>query len=128
MTDSARLLLDTHVLLWWLEDSAELSDALKDQIDTELEVYVSAATVWELSIKAAAGKLKVPDDLVGLIERSGLSDLPIRNAHAGLAGRLPLIHRDPFDRMLIAQALVERLTLVTRDGLIHRYDVPMIKA
>lgn len=128
MTDSVRLLLDTHVLLWWLEDSAELSDALKDQIDTELEVYVSAATVWELSIKAAAGKLKLPDDLVGLIERSGLSDLPIRNAHAELAGRLPLIHRDPFDRMLIAQALVERLTLVTRDGLIRRYDVPMIKA
>jgi PIN domain nuclease of toxin-antitoxin system len=128
VTDSVRLLLDTHVLLWWLEDSAELSDALKDQIDTELEVYVSAATVWELSIKAAAGKLKLPDDLVGLIERSGLSDLPIRNAHAELAGRLPLIHRDPFDRMLIAQALVERLTLVTRDGLIRRYDVPMIKA
>jgi PIN domain nuclease of toxin-antitoxin system len=128
MKETARLLLDTHVLLWWLEDSPELSDDLKDQIDTELEVYVSAATIWELSIKSAAGKLKLPDDLTGWIERSGLSDLPIRMAHADLAGRLPAIHRDPFDRMLIAQALVEKLTLVTRDGLIHRYDVPLIKA
>nr|WP_255512131.1 type II toxin-antitoxin system VapC family toxin [Kribbella kalugense] len=62
------------------------------------------------------------------IERGGLSELPIRNAHVDLAGRLPAIHRDPFDRMLVAQALVERLTLVTRDGLIQQYDVPIIKA
>ena len=122
------LLLDTHVLLWWLEDSPELSDDLKNQIDTELDVYVSAATVWELSIKSATGKLKLPDDLTGLIERSGLSDLPIRMTHADLAGRLPAIHRDPFDRMLVAQALVEKLTIVTRDGLIHQYEAPTIKA
>jgi PIN domain nuclease of toxin-antitoxin system len=125
---AARLLLDTHVLLWWLTDSPELSDDLKDQIETELEVYVSSATVWELSIKKTAGKLKLPDDLTGWVARSGLSELPIRLPHGDLAGRLPQIHRDPFDRVLIAQALTEKLTLVTRDGIIHRYDVPVLKA
>ncbi|TCO34624.1 PIN domain nuclease of toxin-antitoxin system [Kribbella steppae] len=125
---SARLLLDTQVLLWWLEDSPELSENLKDRIDSELEVHVSAATVWELSIKTALGKLEIPDDLTELLEQSGLSELPIRFQHAERAGRLPPVHRDPFDRMLIAQALTERLTLVTRDELIHKYDVPILKA
>lgn len=125
---SARLLLDTHVLLWWLEDSPELSEDLKDRIDSELEVHVSAATVWELSIKTALGKLEIPDVLTELLEQSGLSELPIRFHHAERAGRLPPVHRDPFDRMLIAQALTERLTLVTRNELIHKYDVPILKA
>jgi len=124
----ARLLLDTHVLLWWLEDSDELSYGLKDQIDSELEVYVSAATIWELAIKTSLGKLQLPDDLTELIDASGLSELPIRFRHTDVAGRLPAVHRDPFDRMLIAQALTERLTLVTRDELIHQYDVPLLKA
>ncbi len=131
MTDvpgAARLLLDTHVLLWWLRGTADLSDDLKGRIDTELEVCVSSVSVWELSIKKAAGKLRLPEDLTDWIERSGLSDLPISLMHADVAGRLPPIHRDPFDRMLIAQALTEKLTLVTRDGLIHKYDVPILKA
>ena len=127
VTGAARLLLDTHVLLWWLRGT-ELSDDLRNRIDTELDVYVSPASIWEMSIKKATGKLNVPDDLIEWIERSGLSDLPIRNAHADLAGRLPPIHRDPFDRMLIAQAMAEKLTLVTRDCLIQQYDVPTIKA
>ncbi|MFI7068447.1 type II toxin-antitoxin system VapC family toxin [Kribbella sp. NPDC050124] len=131
MTDvpgAGRLLLDTHVLLWWLRDTADLSDDLKERIDTEFEVYVSSVSVWELSIKKASGKLKLPVDLSGWIRRSGLSELPISLTHAELAGGLPRIHRDPFDRMLIAQALAERLTLVTRDGLIRQYDVPILKA
>jgi PIN domain nuclease of toxin-antitoxin system len=125
---AGRLLLDTHVLLWWLVGSPELSDGLKETIDTELEVYVSSASVWELSIKKASGKLKLPDDLIDWIRRGGLSELPITMQHADLAGRLPLIHRDPFDRMLVAQALAERLTLVTRDGLVQKYDVPILEA
>ncbi|MFC6162834.1 type II toxin-antitoxin system VapC family toxin [Kribbella jiaozuonensis] len=128
LSGTARLLLDTHVLIWWLQASPELSDDLRNRIDTELDVYVSAASVWELSIKQAAGKIKLPDDLREWIERGGLSELPISMAHADVAGRLPPIHRDPFDRMLVAQALVERLTLVTRDGLIQRYDVPILEA
>ena len=125
---TGRLLLDTHVLLWWLADSPELSDDLKDQIDTELEVYVSVATIWEISIKSAAGKLIIPAALPDVIENSGVSELPIRSRHAYQAGRLPLLHRDPFDRMLIAQALTEKLILVTRDQAIHGYDVPVLKA
>lgn len=125
---AARLLLDTHVLLWWLLDAGDLSDDLKDRIDTEFEVYVSAATRWELSIKAAAGKIDLPEELGDVVEDSGLSELPIRTSHAELAGQLPAIHRDPFDRMLVAQALVERLTLVTRDRFIQKYDVPILEA
>jgi PIN domain nuclease of toxin-antitoxin system len=125
---ASRLLLDTHVLLWWLRGSADLSDDVKERINTELEVYVSSVSVWELSIKKASGKLELPDNLGEWIERGGLSELPVYLRHAEIAGRLPMIHRDPFDRMLIAQALVERLTLVTRDGLIHQYDVPTMKA
>ncbi|WP_405061623.1 type II toxin-antitoxin system VapC family toxin [Kribbella sp. NBC_01505] len=124
----ARLLLDTHVLIWWLQGSSELSGELKERIETELEVYVSAASVWELSIKMASGKLPAPDDLLEWVRRSGVSELPISLEHGDVAGRLPAIHRDPFDRMLIAQALVERLTLVTRDGFIQQYDVPVLKA
>jgi PIN domain nuclease of toxin-antitoxin system len=125
---AGRLLLDTHVLLWWLADGPELSDDLKSQIDTELEVYVSVASIWEISIKSAAGKLSVPDSFPDIVENSGVSELAIRSHHAYLAGRLPPLHRDPFDRMLIAQALAERLTLVTRDSAIHGYDVPLLKA
>ncbi|MEV6272986.1 type II toxin-antitoxin system VapC family toxin [Kribbella sp. NPDC051936] len=127
-TGSGRLLLDTHILLWWLAGSPELSDQIKERIDTELEVYVSSASVWELSIKQAAGKLTLPDDFIKWIRQGGLSELPITMQHADLAGRLPLIHRDPFDRVLVAQALAERLTLVTRDGLIQKYDVPVLEA
>ncbi|NUR97772.1 MAG: type II toxin-antitoxin system VapC family toxin [Kribbellaceae bacterium] len=125
---TARLLLDTHVLLWWAQDTDDLSDELKERIDTELEVYVSAATMWELSIKAAAGKIELPDDLAEWAEQSGLRALPIDMTHAVLAGMLPMIHRDPFDRMLVAQALAEKLTLVTRDRFIQKYDVPILEA
>lgn len=125
---TGRLLLDTHVLLWWLADGPELPEDLKGEIETELEVYVSVASLWEISIKAAAGKLSIPDTFPEVVENSGVSELPIRTQHAYLAGRLPLLHRDPFDRLLIAQAMTEKLTLVTRDSAIHAYDVPILKA
>ena len=125
---ASRLLLDTHVLIWWLEASPELSDQLRERINTELDVYVSSASVWKLSIKKASGKIDLPENLLDWIERGGLSELPIRMVHCDFAGRLPAIHRDPFDRMLVAQALVEKLTLVTRDRFIRKYDVPILEA
>jgi PIN domain nuclease of toxin-antitoxin system len=125
---ASRLLLDTHVLVWWLRASPELSDRLRDRINTDRDVYVSPVSVWELSIKKAAGKINLPEDLLDVIERVGVSELPVRMAHGDLAGRLPMIHRDPFDRMLVAQALVEKLTLVTRDRFIQKYAVPVLEA
>lgn len=122
------LLLDTHVVLWWLTDDPTLSDYIKDQLDHEPDVYVSAATVWEVAIKQAMGKLKEPADLPERIRDSGFRELPITSEHAIAAGRLPLIHRDPFDRMLVAQAAVEELTLVTRDPVFARYGVALIDA
>lgn len=121
-----RLLLDTHVLLWWLAGDPSLPDEVGERIDTELDVFVSPASIWEIEIKKAIGKLKAPSDLVDVIEESGVSELPIRYRHAELAGRLPPVHRDPFDRLLVAQAMSERLTLVSRDADIRRYDVPVL--
>jgi PIN domain nuclease of toxin-antitoxin system len=120
------LLLDTHVVLWWLTDHPTLSDTIKDQLDHEPDVYVSAATVWEVAIKQAMGKLKEPADLPERIRDSGFRELPITSEHAIAAGRLPLIHRDPFDRMLVAQAQRENLTLVTKDPHILEYPVPVL--
>jgi PIN domain nuclease of toxin-antitoxin system len=122
-----RLLLDTHVVLWWLSDHEALSDQIKDMIDTEVDVFVSAATIWEVGIKQAAGKLG-PADLPEKIVECELRELPIAAAHALTAARLPAFHRDPFDRVLIAQARCEGLTLVTRDPAIQKYEVPILHA
>jgi PIN domain nuclease of toxin-antitoxin system len=120
------LLLDTHVVLWWLADDPGLAADIKDRIDTEPEVYVSAATTWELTIKQALGKVG-PPDLPERVAGSELRQLPITSRHAIRAGRLPLIHRDPFDRLLVAQAQCEGLTLVTRDIDIQKYDVSLLQ-
>lgn len=117
------LLLDTHVVLWWLTDDPTLADEIKERLDHEPDVYVSPATIWEAAIKQSIGKLDKPADLAEHIRDSGFRHLNITAEHAIVAGRLPLIHRDPFDRMLIAQARVEHLTLVTRDAEIPKYDV-----
>lgn len=118
-----RLLLDTHVVLWWLADSTELSDEIKEQLDAEPSVYVSAVTPWEISIKQALGKLEGPDDLAERVRDSQFSSLPMTAGHGVRAGRLPAHHRDPFDRVLVAQAQIEGLTLLTRDKRIPQYDV-----
>jgi len=121
------LLLDTHVVLWWLSDDPALATELKDRLDHEPDVYVSAATIWEVAIKQSIGKLK-PDDLPERVRDSGFRHLDITAEHGIAATRLPLLHRDPFDRMLIAQAKAEHLTLVTRDGEIARYDLDILTA
>ena len=119
------LLLDTHVVLWWLVDDPGLADDVKESLDHEPDVYLSAATVWEVAIKRALGKLVGPDDLPERVRDSGFQPLPIADRHAIVAARLPQHHRAPFDRVLIAQALVEGLTLVTRDTKIQKYEVPL---
>lgn len=120
------MLLDTHVVLWWLTDDETLADEIKDQLDREPDVYVSVATIWEVAIKQAIGKLSEPRGLPELIKDSGFTPLAISAEHAITAGRLPMIHRDPFDRMLIAQAQCEDLTLVTRDENCQKYDVVLL--
>lgn len=122
-----RLLLDTNVLLWWLMDSKQLGDVTRALIeDPRNQVYVSAVSTWEISIKRCIGKLKAPDDMDRIVEDEGFLKLPISLYHGDQAGALPEYHKDPFDRMLIAQAQAEGLILVTKDGHIPRYGIRTI--
>jgi PIN domain nuclease of toxin-antitoxin system len=124
-----KLLLDTHVLLWWLDDPARISEAAVTAIrNQENSVFVSAATVWEIVIKKALGKLDVPDNLDEVLRNCQFSPLDITVTHALAVRVLPIHHHDPFDRMLIAQATVEGLTIATRDSNIQRYPVPQLLA
>jgi PIN domain nuclease of toxin-antitoxin system len=122
------LLLDTHMVLWWLADDPGLPEEIKDRLDHEPDVRVSAATIWEIAIKQALGKISAPADLADRVRDSGFRELPIDFTHAIAAGRLPPIHRDPFDRMLVAQARCEDLTLVTRDSYCQQYEVAILRA
>jgi PIN domain nuclease of toxin-antitoxin system len=117
------LLLDTHVALWGLAGDPVLGDDLLDRLRHDPDIFLSPITVWEITIKQALGKLAGPADLAERVRDMGFLELPITHVHALAAGRLPQHHRDPFDRMLIAQAAVEGLTLATRDANILRYDV-----
>lgn len=117
-----RLLLDTQVLLWVVSDDKKLSKEARKLILDADDVFVSSASIWEASIKAGLGKLDVGVNLlVGEIAKSGFLELPVRAAHAALVRDLPDIHRDPFDRLLVAQALSEPLRLVTADGHLGQY-------
>lgn len=121
-----RLLLDTHVILWWLADSDELTGQVKELLDTEPSVHLSAVSAWEIAVKQSLGKLDGPDDLAERVRDSQFTALPITPGHGVRAGRLPPLHRDPFDRILVAQAQIEGMTVVTRDQWIPRYDVPVM--
>lgn len=124
-----RLLLDGHVLVWLYGDPKALPPRVLREIEAEEnEKVVSAATIWETAIKRDAGRLRIPGDLAGLVRTSGFSELPIRFEHGVAAAELPRLHSDPFDRMLVAQARVEDLTLVTADRQIRRYDVRVLPA
>jgi PIN domain nuclease of toxin-antitoxin system len=123
-----RLLLDTRVLLWWLADDRALSKQARALIANEPEVFVSAASAWEIAIKRALGKLEAPEDLLPALEAGGIRRLPIDFEHAAVAGALPRHHDDPFDRMLVAQAQREGLTLLTSDIRISRYAVTVLPA
>jgi PIN domain nuclease of toxin-antitoxin system len=121
------LLLDTHALLWSVGDTDRLSPAALEVISSGLTpAYVSAASVWEIAIKRASGKLKAPEDLLEKVAVAGFDELSVTFEHATVAGALPPHHGDPFDRMLVAQAQIEGLILVTNDARIAAYDVPLL--
>lgn len=123
-----RLLLDTHVLLWWLTGAKLTRPAREAIAEPTNQVFVSPATTWELVIKASLGRLTMPADLPEVLAAQNLLPLPVTIAHTLAVGGLPPVHRDPFDRLLIAQARQEGLTLVTRDERIKAYDVPVLAA
>jgi PIN domain nuclease of toxin-antitoxin system len=115
-------LLDTHILLWWLADDPALSDRARSLIQDDTHtVFVSSASAWEIAIKKAAGKLKAPDDLESALEANGFETLAITVRHALAAGALRQFHVDPFDRILVAQAELEQMTLITDDQRLISY-------
>ena len=123
------LLLDTHTLIWALENNPTLSEpARKAILENSNLVYVSAVSAWEMSIKQALGKLKIPSNLAQEMEQHRFTELKITIEHSQRAGNLPAIHQDPFDRMLVAQAQIEGLVLVTRDSIIPKYSVKALMA
>ena len=122
-----RLLLDTNAFLWWVVDSPRLSKSAREAISSE-DVLVSSATGFEIATKQKSGKLRLDDDIVLQVANNGFRALDVTLEHAVAAGDLPLHHRDPFDRMLVAQAHLERLIVVTSDPIFDRYDVPVLSA
>ncbi|ADL48311.1 type II toxin-antitoxin system VapC family toxin [Micromonospora aurantiaca] len=121
------LLLDTHVALWAITGDATLGVEFLDRLRHDPDVFLSPVSLWEITIKQQAGKLSGPPDLAERVRDMGFRELPVTHDHAITAGRLPPHHRDPFDRMLVAQAITENLTLATRDASIPLYEVDVLK-
>jgi len=125
----ARLLLDTHALVWALSDVERLGESARAAIvDLRNDVFVSAVTAWEITVKRERGHLRAPPNLASAVEERRFTHLPLTFEHAEHAGTLPMHHRDPFDRFLIAQARMEGLILVTRDQRIQQYEVEVLPA
>lgn len=123
------LLLDTHAFLWWNADDPALGQNARTAIaDSGNIVFVSAATAWEIATKRESGKLDAPGDIVDWIRQGGFTELAIELEHAVLSAELPKHHRDPFDRLLVAQAAIEELTLVTADTEIVKYSIETLDA
>jgi PIN domain nuclease of toxin-antitoxin system len=123
-----RLLLDTEALIWWDGNDARLGGHARASIQDATDVYVSAASAWEVVIKTALGKLRATRRVADAVDESGFTELPVTFAHAEAVGDLPLHHSDPFDRVIIASAVVEGLTIVTSDRRFESYAVPLIDA
>lgn len=122
-----KLLLDTHAALWWLSDDERLGATSAELIgDASSEVLLSAAVVLEVAIKRSLGRLDAPADLAETLTGAGAQPLPIRIVHADAVGELPWHHRDPFDRLLVAQARVEQAVMVSNDERLRPYDVPTV--
>jgi PIN domain nuclease of toxin-antitoxin system len=118
-----RLLLDTHILIWLMQGDEQLSPHAHALVDGATEVFVSTASIWEVAIKWRVGKMEEdPEELVATIAKAGLVELPVRARHAVATSKLPLLHRDPFDRLLIAQAISETMRLLTSDTQLAAYS------
>ena len=123
-----KLLLDSHIALWALGDPARLLESCRSAIeDGNNDVFVSAASIWELRLKWGRGKLGLPAEFEAALKDTGFTELPVRWAHAVRAAQLPPFHQDPFDRMLVAQSLLEDLVLVTRDPVVLEYDTALMR-
>lgn len=123
---SDRLLLDTHAFLWWKENNPRLVLAAREAISKADVVFVSAASAWEVSIKSALGRVRLPAPFADGVNESGFIELPVEFSHAAAVELLPMHHADPFDRMLIAQSTVERLVIVSHDRALEPYGRPVI--
>ena len=121
-----KLLLDTHAVLWWQADDRRLPPAARRAIAVADIVWVSAASGWEVAIKSALGRLRVDEPFAITVAADDFTELPVTLAHAARLQLLPSHHADPFDRMLVAQAMVEGATLVTRDSALGAYGVPVL--
>jgi PIN domain nuclease of toxin-antitoxin system len=118
-----KLLLDTHIYLWWVKDDRKLSKPARSLIMSAEEVYISSVSIWEATTKAQIGKLEVdPNDLINELDNSGFLELPLTMQHVAKLHTLPILHRDPFDRIIIAQAVSEPLTLITADTILGKYS------
>ena len=121
------VLLDTHIVLWWLNDDSKLIDTHKEIItNTDNLCYVSAVTIWEISIKSKLGKLKISNNYIDELKKEGFLELQISWIHSNQVTKLPPIHTDPFDRLLIAQTQIEKLILLTVDDYIKKYEVKIL--
>ncbi len=124
-----KYLLDTHVFIWAMEGSKRLKKDIKNEIsNSKNKIFVSVVTIWEISIKRSLKKLKTPFDIEAAIKKTDLQIIPIQITHALAVEKLPLHHKDPFDRILISQARVENLTLITSDQKIWKYNLKLLKA
>ena len=119
----SRLLLDAHVVIWWDNGSRALGPKAKSAIESASAVYVSAASEWELSIKASIGKIRLRRCILDAVLDAGFEPLPVTFAHTQAVRTLPPLHKDPFDRLLVAVAQTEGLTLVSVDSILKRYDI-----
>jgi PIN domain nuclease of toxin-antitoxin system len=122
-----RLLVDTHAALWFLEGDRRLSHTARNLIeDDKIERRLSAAVVWEVAIKRSLGKLTVSADFHERMGKQGVSGLPVTDVHAAVVADLPLHHNDPFDRLLVAQAMAEGMSILSADKMLRKYDVPVL--
>ena len=121
------LILDTHIILWWLDNSDKLPEKYLRAIENSNNIcFISSASIWEISIKSAIGKLEIPDNFTDILHQEGFRELPVSWTHAAMVRKLPFHHKDPFDRLIIAQSIIEDYTLLTVDKIIPEYEVKIL--